>query len=124
MTMASSHQAAPQGESAFLVLKNDTGQAIKTAAEPDLCMYSDGEFRSNLQLLTTQEGRPLLPGGTIEAAVEGSASLLDSAVYEAGKGSGAGDWFDWKGLAVSAVLEISEFELAPFPVGQRVDERV
>ena len=114
VTMSSSHQAAPQGESAFLVVKNDTDEAIKTAAEPDLCMYTEGEFRSNLQLLTTQEGRPIQPGGTIEAAVEGSASLFDKAVYEAGKGSGAGGWFDWSGVAVSVVLEAAEFELAPF----------
>jgi hypothetical protein len=114
VTMASSHQAMPQGESAFLVVKNDTDEEIKTAAEPDLCMYSEGEFRSNLQLLTTQPGRPLQPGGTIEAAVEGSASIFDKAVYEGGKGSGAGGWFDWSGVAVSVILEAAEFELAPF----------
>ena len=114
VTMASSHQALPQGESAFLLVRNDTDEAIKTAAEPDLCMYSEGEFRSNVQMLTTQPGKPLRPNGTLEAAVEGDGSILDRAVYEAGKGSGAGGWFDWTGAAVSVVLEAAEFELAPF----------
>ncbi len=113
MTMASSHQARAQGETEFLVLKNDTGAPIKTASEPDLCMYTNGEFGSNLQAFTTVSGRPLAAGGTIEALVQGSANFLDSAKFEAGHGKGAGEWFDWEGVAADVILYAFEIEASP-----------
>jgi len=113
LTMASSHQAHPQGETEFLVMKNDTGMPIKTASEPDLCMYTNGEFGSNLQAFTTAPGAPLPPGGTVEALVQGSANLLDSAKYEAGSGKGAGEWFDWEGVAAELILDAAEIEATP-----------
>ncbi len=113
LTMASSHQARPQGETEFLVMKNATGMPIKTASEPDLCMYTNGEFGSNLQAFTTAPGRPLPPGGTVEALVQGSANLLDSAKYEAGAGKGAGEWLDWEGVAADLILDAFEIEASP-----------
>lgn len=113
LTMASSHQARPQGETEFLVMKNDTGMPIKTASEPDLCMYTNGEFGSNLQAFTTVPGAPLPPGGTVEALVQGSGNILDSAKYEAGSGKGAGEWFDWEGLAAELILDAAEIEATP-----------
>jgi hypothetical protein len=113
MTMASSHQARAQGETEFLTLRNDTGEPIKTASEPDLCMYTDGEFGSNLQAFTTVPGRPLAPGGTIEALVQGSDNLLDDAKFEAGKNKGAGEWFDWEGVAADVILYAFEIEASP-----------
>jgi hypothetical protein len=113
LTMASSHQARPQGETEFLVLKNDTGAPIKTASEPDLCMYTNGEFGSNLQAFTTAPGRPLPPGGTVEALVQGSANILDSAKYEAGSGRSAGEWLDWEGVAADLILDAFEIEAGP-----------
>ena len=113
LTMASSHQARPQGETEFLVMRNDTDVPIKTASEPDLCMYTNGEFGSNLQAFTTVPGRPLPPGGTVEALVQGSANILDSAKYEAGAGKGAGEWLDWEGVAADLVLDAFEIEASP-----------
>lgn len=113
LTMASSHQARPQGETEFLVLKNATDAPIKTASEPDLCMYTNGEFGSNLQAFTTVPGRPLPPGATVEALVQGSANLLDSAKYEAGSGKGAGEWLDWEGVAADLILDAFEIEASP-----------
>jgi hypothetical protein len=113
LTMASSHQARPQGETEFLVLKNDTGAPLKTASEADLCMYTNGEFGSNLQAFTTAPGRPLPPGGTVEALVQGSDNILDSAKYEAGSGKGAGEWFDWEGAATDLMLDAAEVEATP-----------
>jgi hypothetical protein len=111
MTMASSHQARPQGETEFLVVKNDTDVPIKTASEPDLCMYTNGELGSNLQAFTTAAGRPMAPGSTVEALVQGSANLFDSAKFEAGSGRGAGEWFDWGGLEVDTLLSQMDIEL-------------
>lgn len=113
MTMASSHQARPQGETEFLTLRNDTAEPVKTASEPVLCMYTDGEFGSNLQAFTTVPGRPLAPGGTIEALVQGSDNFLDDAKYEAGKNKGAGEWFDWEGVAADVILYAFEIEASP-----------
>lgn len=113
LTMAASHQARPQGETEFLVLKNDTGVSLKTASEPDLCMYTNGEFGSNLQAFTTAPGRPLPPGGTVEALVQGSDNFLDSAKYEAGSGKGAGEWLDWQGVAADLILDAFEIEASP-----------
>jgi hypothetical protein len=113
LTMASSHQARPEGETEFLVLKNDTGAPIKTASEPDLCMYTNGEFGSNLQAFTTVPGRPLPPGGTVEALVQGSDNILDSAKYEAGSGRGAGEWLDWEGVGADLILDAFEIEAGP-----------
>jgi hypothetical protein len=110
LTMASSHQAHPQGETEFLVVKNDTEVPIKTASEPDLCMYTNGEQGSNLQAFTTAAGRPMAPGSTVEALVQGSANLFDSAKYEAGAGKGAGEWFDWQGIALDLVLTSLDVE--------------
>lgn len=113
MTMASSHQARAQGETEFLVVKNDTGVPIKTASEPDLCVYTNGEFGSNLQAFTTVTGRPMPPGSTVEALVQGSANILDSAKYEAGSGKGAGEWLDWQGVAADLILDAFEIEASP-----------
>jgi hypothetical protein len=113
MTMASSHQARAQGETEFLVVRNDTGVPIKTASEPDLCMYTNGEFGSNLQAFTTATGRPMAPGSTVEALVQGSASILDSAKYEAGSDRGAGEWLDWEGVAADLILDAFEIEASP-----------
>jgi hypothetical protein len=113
LTMASSHQARPQGETEFLVMRNDTEAPIKTASEPDLCMYTNGEFGSNLQAFTTAPSRPLPPGGTVEALVQGSDNLFDSAKYEAGSGRGAGEWFDWEGVAADLILDAFEIEATP-----------
>jgi hypothetical protein len=109
LTMASSHQARPQGETEFLVVRNDTGVPIKTASEPDLCMYTKGEFGSNLQAFTTT----MAAGGTVEALVQGSANILDSAKYEAGAGKGASEWLDWEGVAIDLVLDAVEIEASP-----------
>jgi hypothetical protein len=112
-TMASSHRARAQGETEFLVVKNDTAVPIKTASEPDLCMYTNGENGSNLQAFTTATNRPMAPGSTVEALVQGSANLFDSAKYEAGSGKGAGEWFDWEGAAADLVLDAFEIEATP-----------
>jgi hypothetical protein len=113
MTMASSHQARAQGETEFLVVKNDTAVPIKTASEPDLCMYTNGEFGSNLQAFTTVPGRAMPPGSQVEALVQGSANFLDSAKFEAGHGKGAGEWFDWEGVAADVLLYAFEIEASP-----------
>jgi hypothetical protein len=113
MTMASSHQARAQGETEFLVVKNDTGVPIKTASEPDLCMYTNGEFGSNLQAFTTVPGRAMAPGSQVEALVQGSDNIFDSAKYEAGSGKGAGEWFDWEGAAADVILDALEVEATP-----------
>lgn len=113
MTMASSHQARAQGETEFLVVKNDTGVPIKTASEPDLCMYTNGEFGSNLQAFTTVPGRAMAPGSQVEALVQGSGNILDSAKFEAGHGKGAGEWFDWEGVAADVILYAFEIEASP-----------
>jgi hypothetical protein len=117
MTMASSHRARAQGEDAFLTVRNDTSEPIETVSEPILCMYTDGEEGSNLQAFTTAAGEPLQPGGTIEAAVEGSANLLDSAEYQGGTGQGAGHLFDWKGLGTDLILDAIDVDLTPLFAG-------
>jgi hypothetical protein len=112
LTMAASHRARPQGEEIMLTLSNETGAPIKTAAEPDLCMYDTGEEGSNLDAFTSGE-EPLRPGGTIEAMIQGSANVFDEAKYEAGSGKGADEWFDWPGFVIGAIAEAAEFPLAP-----------
>src|SRR5882757_6060704 len=111
LTMAASHQAHPQGETEFLVVRNDTGAPIKTASEPDLCMYTNGEFGSNLQAFTTAPGRAMAPGSTVEALVQGSANLFDDAKYEAGSGKGAGEWFEWEGVVTDVIATAFEVEV-------------
>lgn len=113
LNMATSHRARPQGEDVELTMRNDTGEPIKTAAEPDLCMYSKGEEGSDLNAFTTLPNNPLPPGGTIEARIEGSGNIFERAVYEAGSDKGAGEWFDWVGFKVSIILESTEAELGP-----------
>jgi hypothetical protein len=117
LTMASSHQAHPAGEDAFLTVRNDTAEPLKTVGEPVLCFYTNGEFGSNLQAFTTQPGQPLQPGGSIEARVEGSASILDSAEYQLGTGEGASHWFDWAGIGVDIIANAAEIELTPILLG-------
>jgi hypothetical protein len=117
LTMASSHRARAQGEDAFLTVRNDTSAPVETASEPILCMYTNGEDGSNLQAFTTMEGAPLQPGGTIEAAVEGSANILDSAEYQGGTGKGAGHLFDWKGTGADLILQTIDIDLTPIFVG-------
>jgi hypothetical protein len=117
MTMASSHQAHPAGEDAFLTVRNDTSEPLQTVGEPVLCFYTNGEFGSNLQAFTTQTGRPLQPGGTIEARVEGSASIFDEAEYQLDTGEGANHWFDWEGIAVDVIANAAEIELTPILLG-------
>jgi hypothetical protein len=113
LDMATSHRARPQGEDLELTFRNDTVVPIKTAAEPDLCMYTNGEEGSNLNFFTTAPGYPIYPTGTIEARIEGSADIFDTAEYEAGSGKGAGEWFDWTGVAVAVILEAVEAPAAP-----------
>jgi hypothetical protein len=113
LTMASSHQAKPQGEAAAITVRNDTAVPLQLSSEPILCMYTDGEGGSNLQAFTTPEGEPLPPGATIEAKVEGSANALESAEYQGGTHEGAGRWFDWEGLVVDAVANAFEVEITP-----------
>src|SRR6185312_7330407 len=113
LTMASSHQAKPQGEAAAITVRNDTSVPLQLASEPILCMYTDGEGGSNLQAFTTPEGGPLPPNATIEAKVEGSANALEAAEYQGGTHQGAGRWFDWEGLAVDAVANAFEIEITP-----------
>ena len=113
LNMATSHRARPQGEDVELTMRNDTDEPIKTAAEPDLCMYDHGEEGSDLNAFTTVSNDPLPPGGTIEARIEGSGNIFDRAVYEAGSDKGAGEWFDWTGFKVSIVLESAEAEIGP-----------
>lgn len=113
LTMASSHQAKPQGEAVALTVRNDTAAPVQLSSEPILCMYTNGEGGSNLQAFTTPEGELLAPGATIEAKVEGSANALESAEYQGGTGEGAGRWFDWEGLAVDAVANALEVEITP-----------
>ena len=122
LTMAASHQAHPQGETEFLVVKNDTGVPIKTASEPDLCMYTNGEFGSNLQAFTTAPGRAMAPGSTVEALVQGSANLFDDAKYEAGSGKGAGEWFEWEGVVTDVIATAFEVEVSPILLGIDVAE--
>lgn len=117
LTMNSSHQAHPAGESAVLTVRNDTAEPIQTASEPILCMYTNGEFGSNLQAFTTAEGRPIQPGGTIEAVVEGSASIFDEAEYQGGTSKGASHWFDWEGIAVDVIANALEIEITPILLG-------
>jgi hypothetical protein len=113
LNMATSHRARPQGEDVELTMTNDTDEPIKTAAEPDLCMYTRGEEGSELNAFTTLPNNPLPPGGTIEARIEGSGNVFDRAVYEAGSDKGAGEWFDWVGFKVGIILESAEAELGP-----------
>lgn len=117
LTMASSHQAHPAGEDAFLTVRNDTAEPLKTVGEPVLCFYTNGEDGSNLQAFTTQPGRPLQPGGSIEARVEGSANIFDEAEYELGTGGGASNWFDWAGIGVDVIANAAEIELTPILLG-------
>jgi hypothetical protein len=117
LTMASSHRARAQGEDAFLTVRNDTAEPVETVSEPILCMYTNGEGGSNLQAFTTPESAPLQPGGTIEAAVEGSASLLDEAEYQGGTGEGAGHWFDWTGVGADLIANAFDYELTPLFLG-------
>jgi hypothetical protein len=117
LTMASSHRARPQGEDAFLTVRNDTAEPIETVSEPILCMYTDGEDGSNLQAFTTREGAPIQPGGTIEAVVEGSADIFDSAEYQGGTGEGAGHWFDWTGIGADLIANAVDVDLTPLFLG-------
>lgn len=117
LTMASSHQAKPQGEAAAIRLRNDTDEPIKLSSEPILCMYADGEGGSNLQAFTRPEGEPLLPGQSIEAKVEGSANELVSAVYQGGTHESAINWFDWEGPAVDALASALDVEITPIMLG-------
>lgn len=117
LDMASSHQARPQGEAAALTVRNATAQPIRLASEPILCMYTNGEGGSNLQAFTTPAGEPILPGGTIEAKVEGSANALVTAAYQGGTGEGAGNWFDWEGIALDAITNAFDVELTPVFLG-------
>jgi len=117
LTMASSHQARPQGETAILTLRNDTSESVKAASEPILCMYTNGEEGSNLQAFTTPEGQLLQPGGTIEAEVQASGDIFDSAEYQGGTGESAGHWFDWGGIAVDVVANALDVELTPVFLG-------
>jgi hypothetical protein len=45
-----------------------------------MCIYTDGEEESNLQWFST-EGRPLFPGGTIDAEIESDGDIFDEAEY-------------------------------------------
>jgi hypothetical protein len=113
VTMASSHQAKPQGEAAAITVRNATAGPLQLSSEPILCMYTNGEAESNLQAFTLPEGEMMPAGGTIEAKVEGSANGLEAAEYQGGTGEGAGRWFDWEGLAVDAVANAFEIEITP-----------
>lgn len=114
MTMAASHRARPQGESGQFTLRNDTSGRIYTQATPILCMYTDGEQGSNLQAFTSGEGRPIWPGGTIEARIEDDASLIDTAHYQGPRGESAGAYVDWLGLAAEGIANQLDIELTPF----------
>jgi hypothetical protein len=113
MTMASSHEAQPQGEEAVLTVRNATEEPVKIASEPILCTYTNGEHGSDLQDFTTEEGEPLQAGGTIEAEVEASGNFFDPAEYQGATGEGAGHWFDWSGIAADAIFYAFDIELTP-----------
>lgn len=113
ITMASSHRARPQGETAVLTVRNDTQEPVKIASEPIFCMYSNGEEGSDLQDFTTPEEEPLRAGGTIEAEVQASGNIFDAAEWQGATGEGAGHWFDWEGLAVDELFTAFDIELTP-----------
>ena len=122
LTMASSHRARPQGESAILVLRNDTPEGIATVSEPILCMYTDGEEGSNLQAFSTPGGELLAPGGTIEAEVEADGSIFDSAEYQGRTGESAGQYFDWTSVGLDVLSTALDVELTPVFLGLDVAE--
>jgi hypothetical protein len=114
LTMASSHQARPAGESGLLTLRNDTAAPIHTVSTPILCMYTEGEHGSNLQAFTTSEGAAVPPGGTIEANVEADGNLFDSAEYQGPSGESAGRYFDREGIELEVIAAAFDVELTPF----------
>ncbi|HVW46443.1 MAG TPA: hypothetical protein VHA76_05275 [Solirubrobacterales bacterium] len=113
ITMASSHRARPQGETAVLTVRNDTSEPVKIASEPIFCMYTNGEQGSDLQDFTTPEEEPLRVGGTIEAEVQASGNLFDAAEWQGSTGQGAGHWLDWQGVAADELLYAFDIELTP-----------
>ncbi|MBS1842829.1 MAG: hypothetical protein JST53_00285 [Actinobacteria bacterium] len=113
LTMASSHRARPQGENVIVVMHNATQIPLKTASEPILCMYTNGEEGSNLQWFTSPPGAVLGPEGTIEAEIEADGSIFDSAEYLGGTDESAGRYFDWTGLGLDAITTALDVELTP-----------
>jgi hypothetical protein len=113
-TMVSSHRAHPQGIAGFMTVRNDTGAPVNTASTPILCMYTNGEEGSNLQLLSTSPGHPLYPGGTIEAEIEADGSILDTAHYQGPNGQSAGAYFDWLGVGAEWLANEFDVEATPF----------
>jgi hypothetical protein len=108
-TMASSHEAQPQGVSGVLTLRNETAEPIRNLATPVMCMYTGGEFGSNLQAFS-HEGEPILPGGTIEAEIEADGDILSDAEYEGGTTPFG---FDALGVAAEVIGNALEVEAGP-----------
>jgi hypothetical protein len=110
VTMASSHRARPQGASGILTLRNATAEPVESVATPVMCMYTNGEWGSNLQAFST-DGEPIQPGGTIEAEIEADGSVLSDAEYE-GETSPFG--VDELGIAAEVIGNALDVELGPF----------
>jgi len=109
MTMASSHRARAQGASGELTLRNETAEPIETIAKPTMCMYTDGEWGSNLEMFSTN-GEPIQPTGTIETEIEADGSVFSDAEWEGGTSPFE---FDVLGAAVDVIGTELGVELGP-----------